>query len=646
MGAQNKEINVLHVDNDNNQHNGSLARASIRSDNTGSQRLQGTTASIDACATWVDGKCDQEKKNATNEINTLYYDDDELQLPYTKEFLEKADSDLIISNVDCAHRRIRLENEIRESKEFSETLVESSVDGILAFDNEYRYTMWNRAMEKISGKPSEEVVGRVAFELFPFLKEVGEDECFYKSLAGETVTTEERIYTIPETGRQGYFKGIYSPIRNNSGEIIGGLGVIREITERKQMEEKICESEERFRKIFEESLLGISILDMEGHMLVCNKALSEMLGYSEEEFQDMSFLEFTHPDDVEKNRGYNEEITEGNRDSAFMEKRYIHKDGREIWVNVSANVIQDDMGNPQKIIGMAQDITERKLAERALEASEAKFRGISERIFDGIFTTNLMGLATYVSPSVSRITGYNKKETIGKHFTSFLPESETPRVEEAFNQAMKGELISNYQVKTLRKDGTLIDIEVNSSRIIENGKVVGYQGIFRDITDRVQAKERIKKFAYSLNNVEPGGCYLSDSHERFLKTFAVLSMEGVRGLSIVREDPQRLVDNYGIKREEIVILSSRPFEGYQTLADLQSISRALSRFLESGEGVVLLDGLEYLISRFGFDTVYSFIQEKRFDFLRSKAVLLVPLEMNILDLRQQALLSSEFSLLE
>jgi len=163
---------------------------------------------------------------------------------------------------------------------------------------------------------------------------------------------------------------------------------------------------------------------------------------------------------------------------------------------------------------------------------------------------------------------------------------------------------------------------------------------------RIRNKEAMRALAYRLNNLQHGGFYLSDSHERCLKAYAVLSMEGVPGLSIVRDDPQRLVDKYGIKKEEIVLLSSRPFEGFETLDDLQAVSRRLSRFLESGEGVVLLDGLEYLISRFDFDAVYSFIQEKRFDFLRSKAVLLVPVEMKTLNEQERALLSSEFTLLD
>ncbi len=164
---------------------------------------------------------------------------------------------------------------------------------------------------------------------------------------------------------------------------------------------------------------------------------------------------------------------------------------------------------------------------------------------------------------------------------------------------------------------------------------------------RIRTREAIRELAYRLNNLQPGGCYLSESHERCFKAYAILSMEGVPGLSIVRDDPQRLMDNYGIKKEEIVLLSSRTFKDFETLEDLQAVSRRLSQFLlESGEGVVLLDGLEYLISRFGFEVVYSFVQEKRFDFLQSQAVLLVPMDMETIEGREKALLVSEFTLLE
>jgi GAF domain-containing protein len=212
----------------------------------------------------------------------------------------------------------------------------------------------------------------------------------------------------------------------------------------------------------------------------------------------------------------------------------------------------------------------------------------------------------------------------------FLTELEVPVM-------VDGEVVASLSAKSIRPDA----YSEQDRELLET--LASHVGV---AMARIRVKESVKTLAYRLNNLELGGCYISDSHERCLKAYAVLSMEEVPGLCIVREDPQRLVDNYGIKKEEIALLSSRPFEDYETLKDLQLVSRAISRFLESGEGVVLLDGLEYLISRFGFDAVYSFVQEKRFDFLTSKAVLLVPLEMKTLDERQLAMLTSEFTLLE
>jgi PAS domain S-box-containing protein len=123
------------------------------------------------------------------------------------------------------------------SWDISQALVESSADGILAFDSQFRYILWNPAMERISGVPRAEAMGRHAFELFPFLIETGEDRAFREALAGRSTVTRDHPYKIHGTGRQGFFEGYYSPLRNAAGEIVGGLGVIRDVTERKEAEE-------------------------------------------------------------------------------------------------------------------------------------------------------------------------------------------------------------------------------------------------------------------------------------------------------------------------------------------------------------------------------------------------------------------------
>ena len=129
-------------------------------------------------------------------------------------------------------------NEVGLRSELAEQLIHSSMDGILAFDRDYRYTIWNPVMERISGVDAADALGKCAFDLFPFLKETGEDHYFREVLAGRANATLDRKYIVPETGKEGYFEAYYSPLRGWSGDVIGGLGIVRDVTERKKLEQQ------------------------------------------------------------------------------------------------------------------------------------------------------------------------------------------------------------------------------------------------------------------------------------------------------------------------------------------------------------------------------------------------------------------------
>ncbi|MHC4799414.1 MAG: ATP-binding protein, partial [Planctomycetota bacterium] len=131
----------------------------------------------------------------------------------------------------------KTQGQLWRERRFAECIINSSFDGILAFDRDCRYTVWNAGMERISGMTKAEVIGRCAFDVFTFLSETGEDKLFFDALAGKSVFSGDRRYIVPETGQGGFFEGYYSPLRDESGEIVGGLAIIRDITERKQAEE-------------------------------------------------------------------------------------------------------------------------------------------------------------------------------------------------------------------------------------------------------------------------------------------------------------------------------------------------------------------------------------------------------------------------
>ncbi|HEY9624010.1 MAG TPA: PAS domain-containing protein, partial [Crinalium sp.] len=117
---------------------------------------------------------------------------------------------------------------------FSSWLLESSMDGIMAFDRDGRYIVWNQAMEQIFGISQAEALGQRAFDLFPFLQETGENIFFKAALDGETSVAKDRPYRVPQSGREGFFEAYYCPLMEDFGEIIGGMAVVRDITARKQ----------------------------------------------------------------------------------------------------------------------------------------------------------------------------------------------------------------------------------------------------------------------------------------------------------------------------------------------------------------------------------------------------------------------------
>src|SRR5919202_2393804 len=116
-------------------------------------------------------------------------------------------------------------------KELTDAIIASSIDGILAFDRDYRFTLWNPSMERILGIPKERVLGRSAFEVFPGLEETGEADYFREVLAGNAVTSPKRPYTVAGTNRHGFLASHYAPLCNEAGQVFGGLAIVHDVTE-------------------------------------------------------------------------------------------------------------------------------------------------------------------------------------------------------------------------------------------------------------------------------------------------------------------------------------------------------------------------------------------------------------------------------
>ncbi|GEM_PF-1706984 len=181
----------------------------------------------------------------------------------------------------------------------SGALVENSFDGIIVYDTECRYRLWNREMERISGMDSRDVLGRCAFTVFPFLKQVGADQCILRAMQGETVMTEGRPFVIPETGRRGFFNGHYSPLRDNDGKIIGALTIVRDVTERKVIDDFLNRQAHPEAQVILEPPTDVDVALMAA---VC-KAIQQrrkMLGLTQEQLAEHAGLHRTYISDIER----------------------------------------------------------------------------------------------------------------------------------------------------------------------------------------------------------------------------------------------------------------------------------------------------------------------------------------------------------
>ena len=197
---------------------------------------------------------------------------------------------------------------------------------------------------------------------------------------GKHFTVEHRI--IRPDGSIRWVIEIGDVVRGTDDEAICMIGIIQDITERKRTEESLRESEERFKSAFEYTAIGMALTDINGRFLRVNRAWCEMIGYSEQELLNMTFQAITYPNDIELNQDYLHQLLAGEIDSFHIEKRYFHKCGHVIWVQLSVALMYDAHGKPLHLISQIQNITDRKQAETALrqakEAAEAADRAKSE----------------------------------------------------------------------------------------------------------------------------------------------------------------------------------------------------------------------------------------------------------------------------
>jgi len=242
------------------------------------------------------------------------------------------------------------------------TLLDSIEEGVVVYDLNFRYQIFNRYMERLSGMKAEDVIGRNAFELFPHLEVNGVDKLLARARNGEVVRSPDVPYHVPVTDKSGWVVGQYSPIKDIDGKVVGVVGIIQDVTERKRVEDAVRHSERWFRSIIENSSEMVLVLDVDGSTKYASPSSKRVLGLDPKDIVGRQIFDFVHPEDVRAVQLEFTRLLELRGAVSPLEFRCRNSEGCWRTVLVTARNLMHDP-HVYGVIVTARDITDQKALE-------------------------------------------------------------------------------------------------------------------------------------------------------------------------------------------------------------------------------------------------------------------------------------------
>ena len=267
---------------------------------------------------------------------------------------------------------------------------------------------------------------------------------------------------------------------------------LRDISERKRMENDLRDSERRYRTIFETAGAAICILENDAIISMANNKFEKLTGYSKKEIEGKKkWAEFVENEHLGRIKGYHQKRRDGYGSvPENYDFRLINKAGEVRHVNLSVSMFPGTMKSVTSLV----DITERVSMEKALKESEERYRTIIENIEDGYFELDLHGSFTFFNDSLCRIIGYPRDEMMGMNYRFYSDPSVIDSMFRIANNTFKtGEPIRNYDWEIIRKNGTRRHVEISMNLMKGPEDLsVGFRGIMRDITERKRTEEKLR----------------------------------------------------------------------------------------------------------------------------------------------------------
>ena len=547
--------------------------------------------------------------------------------------------------------------ELKERKEMLErseeryrTLVEDINDWVFEIDENLVFTYSSPKIQEILGYEVKEVVNKEITDFVVDKEKVLEE-------FREIKERKQPFYGLEEEfkGKRGeivYLEINGRPFFDESGNLRGFRCVGRDVTVRKLAEEETA----YFMSVLEHSVDAIVILDLDSRIISWNRGAEMIFGYKAEDVIGKplnTLMPKENWNDCREN--FKKAILEGYvRD---IESIRITKDGRTVVVDQTLTSIYDKKGNLIGFVAIMRDITKRKEDERKLKEAYKQLEektiellnsqkeleylaNIVENSNDAIYSVNLDGIITSWNKTAESLLGWSKEEAIGMNAEILLPDELKKELEFTINRIKEGAKFMSYETKRVRKDGSIIDVEVTISPVLESGIPTGFSVISRDISWKLKAEREMMKKILKYE-VEKGRIYLVERHfDLALDVFKDLIKCGHSGVIISRKYPE----DVGVENAKYYWLSDKK-SGNTLPTNISEIYDAIMN-LPEWNNVILLD-LDYILIRNRFDEVLEFVQKvKDVFYLLKKGIIILVIDPILLDEKKLSLLKKECSVIK
>jgi PAS domain S-box-containing protein len=386
-----------------------------------------------------------------------------------------------------------------QSPRFSTSVLEKLMSSVVITDLTGKITYWNKRAEEMRGWKSEEVMGKSILDLVP--PESRELAGSIMEKVSQSGSWTGEFGAIRKNGTRFQTLSSDEALEDSNGRKVGMIDVSIDITDRKLADEELH---------YQESLLdqvgsAVMVIDVAGTITYWNSQAEKLYGWKRDEVLGKRAAEVLAAAD----RNF---LEEGSRKELLQSGHWTgelevgRKDGSRFPALVTATAVKTPASLLAGYSFVSLDITERKQMEKSLHDSEEKFRGIAERSFDGIFTTDAKGVYTYVSPAFAKLCGFDPSEMTGQSILERAPlllesEFEQDWFLQTFIEVLSGKAVEAAEFEITRADGSRAFVEANASPVFDGERVTGVQAVVRDVTRRMKAEEDLYLQASLLDQV-------------------------------------------------------------------------------------------------------------------------------------------------